>query len=49
MPYHTGHGMKKMMKKPAAKKAPAKKPAMKKGSKAMKDKMAKLRAMRKKK
>ena len=45
MPYHTGHGMKKS----AAKKAPAKKPAMKKGSKAMKDKMAKLRAMRKKK
>ena len=44
MPYHTGHGMKKATKKPAAKK-----PAMKKGSKAMKDKMAKLRAMRKKK
>ena len=41
MPYHTPSARKK---KPAGKK-----PVMKKGSKAMKDRMAKLRAMKKKK
>jgi len=45
MPYHTPAARKMMMKKKPA----GKKPAMKKGSKAMRDRMAKLRAMKKKK
>ena len=46
MPGHYGNGNGKMDKKKPAKKS---KPAPKKGSKEMKEKMAKLRAMRKKK